>query len=344
MVSLLKFHLMKKFNFYKNTIRDKFIELGVTPSIAESVSDSLVLATFRGIHSHGINLVYHYGKSILTGRKNGSPNFKIDYKYLSSKSLDADNTFGASAGYYAINNIKSEVNKYGISSIGVFNSSHCASLTSIALQAVKEGMIFIGFTHADSLMKSPDSKKILFGTNPICIAAPTKNKSFPICLDMATTKITWNKLKNFKSQGKLLPNNIACDSNGDITLDPNLAKSLMPIGDYKGFALAAMIDFLCGPLNGMEFGTDLKSMYEFSMKKVRRLGQFYICMMPDVNISKEDYFNRTESFISMIKEDQNMFYPGEKENICEQKSLCDGIELNDVEKNSLSNFLKLTLE
>ena len=93
-----------------------------------------------------------------------------------------------------------------------------------------------------------------------------------------------------------------------------------------------------------KFGTDLKSMYEYSMKKVRRLGQFYICMMPDFNISQEDYFNRTESFISMIKEDQNMFYPGEKENICEQKSLSDGIELNDVEKNSLSNFLKLTLE
>ena len=72
------------------------------------------------ILSHGINLVYHYGKSILTGRKNPNQDFKIDYKYLSSKSLDANNTFGASAGYYAINNIKDAVNKYGTSSIGVF--------------------------------------------------------------------------------------------------------------------------------------------------------------------------------------------------------------------------------
>ena len=82
MVCLLKFHWVKKFNFYKKVIKEKFIELGVIPSIAESVSDSLVLATSRGIHSHGINLVYHYGKSILTGRKNPTPNFKIDYKYL----------------------------------------------------------------------------------------------------------------------------------------------------------------------------------------------------------------------------------------------------------------------
>ena len=332
---------MKKFNFYKSIINNKFIELGVRESIAESVSDSLVLATSRGIHSHGINLVNHYGRSVLTGRKNPKPNFKIDHKYLSSKSLDADHTFGASAGYYAIENIKNEVKKFGISSIGVYNSSHCASLTSIALQAVNEGMIFIGFTHANPLMKSPDSQKILFGTNPICIAAPTENKSHPICLDMATTKITWNKLKNFKDQKRNLTNNIACDSNGEITLDPYSVKSLVPIGGYKGFALAGMIDFLCGPLNGMKFGTDLKDMYEFRMDKVRALGQFYICMMPDINIKMKNYFEKTSNFIRMIKEDKDMFYPGEKENVCEQNSLKNGLILNDIEKKSLSDFLKL---
>ncbi len=335
---------MKKFSFYKTIIKDKFVKLGVNPSVAEDVSDSLVLATARGIRSHGINLVNHYGRSILTGRKNPNPNFKVNAKYSSSKSLDADHTFGASAGYYAVKNIVPEVKKFGISSIGVYNSSHCASLTSIALQAVKEGMIFIGFTHADSLMKSPDSNKILFGTNPICIAAPTKDKSFPICLDMATTKITWNKLKNFKSQNKLLPDNIACDLNGEITLDPNLAKSLIPIGDYKGFALAGMIDFLCGPLGGMKFGTDLPSMYEFSMNKVRSLGQFYICMMPDINIDIEDYYKNTDAFINMIKSDKNMFYPGEKENVFEEESNIKGISLNEVEKKSLANFLELSAE
>ena len=78
--------------------------------------DSLVLATARGIRSHGINLVNHYGRSVLTGRKNPNPNFKINTKYSSSKSLDADHTFGASAGYYAVKNIVPEVKKFGISS------------------------------------------------------------------------------------------------------------------------------------------------------------------------------------------------------------------------------------
>jgi len=66
---------MKKINFYKTIIKDKFIELGVSKPIAESVTDSLVVATSRGIRSHGINLVYHYGRSVLTGRKNPNPNF-----------------------------------------------------------------------------------------------------------------------------------------------------------------------------------------------------------------------------------------------------------------------------
>ena len=60
---------MKKFSFYKTIIKDKFVKLGVNPLVAEDVSDSLVLATARGIRSHGINLVNHYGRSVLTGRK-----------------------------------------------------------------------------------------------------------------------------------------------------------------------------------------------------------------------------------------------------------------------------------
>ena len=37
-----------------NPLSDKFVKLGVNPSVAEDVSDSLVLATARGIRSHGI--------------------------------------------------------------------------------------------------------------------------------------------------------------------------------------------------------------------------------------------------------------------------------------------------
>ena len=94
----------------------------------------------------------------------------------------------------------------------------------------------------------------------------------------------------------------------------------------------------------MKFGTDLPSMYEYSMNKVRSLGQFYICMMPDINIDLDKYYKNVDAFIKMIKSDKNMFYPGEKENNYGNESLKKGIILNEVEENSLTNFLKLTAE
>lgn len=324
-----------------NVIYEKFLALNVNSSVAKDVTKSLVRATTRGINSHGINLLYHYGQSIISGRKNGNPNYKINSKYPAALSLDADHTFGASAGYEAIRRTRKIVDKNGIVSIGVYNSTHCASMSSIALNAVEDGNICFAFTHADSLMKSPDVKSALFGTNPICIAAPGISINKPICLDMATTKISWNKLKNFLSDNNDLPVSVAADIEGKEVLDPKKATSLLPIGDYKGFALAAMIDLFCGVLLGMNFGKNIPSMYKTDIKTKRFLGQFYIILKPDFFLKKEKYNTVIKEFVGMINENKISKYPGQIENENEIKNLKKGLKLNDIENRSLSNFLKL---
>ena len=322
-------------------IYEKFLALNVNSSVAQDVTKSLVRATARGINSHGINLLFHYGQSIISGRKNANPNYKINSKYPAALSLDADHAFGASAGYEAIRRTSSIVDKYGIASIGVYNSTHCASMSSIALNAVESGNICFAFTHADSLMKSPNVKTALFGTNPICIAATGISFNEPICLDMATTKISWNKLKNFLSENKDLPPSVAADVDGNKVIDPKKANSLLPIGDYKGFALASMIDLFCGVLLGMNFGTNIPSMYKTDIKTKRFLGQFYIVLKPDFFLKKEEYNNLINEFVNMINKNNISKYPGQIENDNEIKNLKKGLILNEIENQSLSKFLKL---
>ena len=70
---------------------------------------------------------------------------------------------------------------------------------------------------------------------------------------MATTQISWNKLLNFKRLKNKLPNNSAADKNGRATNNPNLAESLISIGAYKGYGLAAMIEIMCSVFFGNEF-------------------------------------------------------------------------------------------
>ena len=54
-------------------------------------------------------------------------------------------------------------------------------------------------------------------------------------------------------EGEKLPGEYAADEQGNPTSDPNLARSLLPIGTYKGYGLAAMGEILCGVLTGMLF-------------------------------------------------------------------------------------------
>ena len=39
-----------------------------------------------------------------------------------------------------------------------------------------------------------------------------------------------------------------------MTTDPKRARSLIPIGGYKGYGLSAMVEILCSIMTGMNFG------------------------------------------------------------------------------------------
>ena len=47
-------------------------------------------------------------------------------------------------------------------------------------------------------------RRAYFGTNPISFAAPRVEKD-PLCLDMATSKIPWNRVEQSRRSGATLP-------------------------------------------------------------------------------------------------------------------------------------------
>lgn len=261
---------------------------------AKAVAEGLTYASLRGIDSHGLRLICHYYHSAKSGRKNTNPKMSISNKFPSLLSLDADHAFGHAAGSYAIEHGSKIAKKFGICAISVFNSSHPGALSSIVSKVAKKNLIGIGFTNADALLLSHNSKKAFFGTNPICFVAPKRNKEEPFCLDMATSKITWNKLNIFKKNNIKLEKNLAADSNGESTFFPNLAKSLFPIGDYKGYGLAAMVEILCSILSGMPYGPHLLPMFTSDINEKRFISQFYIIMRNDFVISSKDFINNIE--------------------------------------------------
>ena len=173
-------------------------------------------------------------------------------------------------------------------------------MASFALRAARKGYIAFAFTHADALVSSYGGKRAYFGTNPICIAAPRKEAE-PFCLDMAPTMISWNKLLGVRERSESLFDKYAADESGIPTDNPTLAKTLLPIGGYKGYGIAAMGEVLCGVLTGMAFGRSIPTMFNSPMDQPRHLGQFYMVLRADVCQSQSDFESRLQQMTDEVR-------------------------------------------
>lgn len=309
------------------------------------VTASLIQTSLRGVDSHGINLFPHYCKVISTARINRAPEFKIKTPAPAAMIVDADHGFGHHAGHFAMIKAVELARKNGIGAVSVKNSTHFGAAAYYGLAAAELDCIGLAFTNADSLAKAHVSKEAYFGTNPICFTAPMLGEQ-PFCLDMATTQVSFNKIKNYRRNSEPLPDDWGYDSEGVITRDPFKVKTLAPIGSYKGYGLSMMVEILCGLLAGGPFGRDLLAMY-VELDKKRFISHFFCA----IDISK---FRETEQFKAELKrmadylrsmprldETQEVKIAGDPEKQCFQTRLLRGIP---VDESIYAEFIKLTPE
>ena len=320
------------YQFIKSQSKKILISNGANEFSADSVSIGLSETSLRGVDSHGIRLLPHYLNALRNGRINGNPKFKLNEKTPCFMGLDADNGFGHAAGFKSIDIGIDLAKKFGICAISVFNSSHPGAMASFSLKAAKNDLCCFAFTHADSLIQSFNSKDTFFGTNPICFAAPRANEE-PFCVDMAPTYVPWNKILDYKEKGLKLEKNIAINSDGEPTINPEEARALLPIAGYKGYALAALVEVLCASLSGMNFGPNIPSMYGSSIKKSRKLGQFYILMRPDINVDLDEFAENLHSMSEAIrnqkpKNNESVLVPNDPQIIEARKRIENGIPVS----------------
>ena len=322
-----------------------FKKIGANHYTSKSVADGLSYASLRGIDSHGLRLLPHYIKSGLSKRKNLKPNMKINNKFPSLLSIDADHAYGHTAGFKAIEKGSKIAKKFGICAVSVYNSSHPGAMGSIVTKASENNLIGIGFTNADSLVLSHNGVKPFFGTNPLCISFPRKNKKEPFCLDMSTSKITWNKLNMLKRKNRHLPKNYAANSFGLSTIYPNKANSLFPIGDYKGYGLGATVEVFCSILSGMPFGVHLLPMFTSDISKKRFISQFYIILRTDFVISNKQFINSIEKMTLEVnkskssKKNKKVLLPNQPEINIMRHRLKNGIPIESSLVKEINNLI-----
>lgn len=311
----------------------------------DAVATGLCETSLRGVDSHGVRLLPHYVRSAVSGRKNPNPEYRFAKPFAGIGHLDADNAFGHAAGMKAIDLGIEIARSQGLAAIAVSNSSHPGAMASMALRAARQGFAAFAFTHADSLVLSHNGTRPYFGTNPICFAVPRKEQD-PYCLDMASSVIPWNRLLIHRNNGLPLPQGVAADAHGEVTTDPHEASCLIPTGAYKGYALASMVEVLCGVYTGMAFGRSILAMYGAPMAEPRRLGQFYMVMRVDGVVGASEFAERMQQITDEVRAEpsrpgERVMLPGDKELQEAKRRRVEGVPLDAA---TVAGFEQLATE
>ena len=281
-------------------IKMVLLKVNVRTDVAEHLTGALIQASLRGVDSHGVRLLPHYIEGVKKGRINPDPQYKFRKTSPSTGTFDADHTFGHAAGMEAAKKAIELASQAGTGHIAIYNSSHFGAAAYYALEIAKHDMIGMSFTNTDALIKTYAGKKSFLGNNPICFAAPCEGEG-PFCLDMATSILTFNKVRQLADEGQKAPAGIGANSEGVETTNSKDITMLLPVSGYKGYGLSMMVEILCSMLTGMSYGPNISKMFKAPMSEKRYLGHFVSAMRVDCFQDKESFKKRLSMMINDLR-------------------------------------------
>ncbi len=282
---------------------------GVATDPAATAAEALADADLHGVDSHGVGLVPMYDQRRGQGRINVSATPKIVREKAAVALIDADKSLGHPVSVQAMRLACDKARETAVALVGVRNSNHFGAAGYYSRLAAKQGMIGLAMTHAPGPAIVPTfGRDAALGTNPIAFAAPAKQNQ-PFALDMATSTVALNKVRNYFRRGNPIPEGWAMDHEGRPTTDPEIgyqARRVTPVGgtrelgSHKGYGLAMMVEILCAVLTGAwsEPGeTDTRGR---PLKSPNQTGHFFLAIDPNRLRDGEQFGEDLDRMIDML--------------------------------------------
>jgi L-2-hydroxycarboxylate dehydrogenase (NAD+) len=243
----------------RSLIEDCLAAAGLPRRDAARCAELMTEADLTGADGHGIFRLPQYVRRLNAGGVNPRPNIVAKRTGPGTVLVDGDNGMGHLVVTRATREAIETAREAGVSWVGVRRSNHAGPAGLYVEMAAKEGMIAIYAAVANANhMATWGGTDLLLGTNPLAIGVPSGTGS--LVLDMATSIVAYGTVKKYALRGLTMPEGWFVDAkSGAPITDPNRSGEglLLPMGEYKGSALALMIGLLGGVLNGAAFGRDV---------------------------------------------------------------------------------------
>ena len=307
---------------------------GMPEDRASLVAEVLVAGNLRAVDSHGVQLILHYLPDLRAGFMNVATDGRVVSETPTTMVLDGEDGVGHWIARIACDHAIRLAAGAGLGMVTVRNSSHIGMVAFWAQRMVERGQIGLAFTNATPLVAPWQGRERRLSTNPICMAVPGGRRRAWL-LDMATTTVAMGKIVKAIHNGvPTLPHGWALDSRGRPTTSTAEALQgfLMPLGGYKGYGLAMMVEILCSVLSGGRMGPETGDPRDG--KGPLGYSQCFLAIDVAHFVPVEEFGRRMDILIDMMKSAapaegyEEVLVAGEPEWRAEQVRRSEGIPLD----------------
>ena len=279
---------------------------------AKNVAETVTNAERDGSVSHGLFRIPGYIASLKSNKVKKDARPSNTFLTQNAIRVEGDYGFAPSAIKVGIPALIETTNKHGVGVLTITNTHHFAALWHETEALAENNLIGIACTAYKPSVAPAGAKKPLFGTNPISFAWPRKNKT-PVVYDMATSTMAMGEVQVAARDGHKVPFGTGLDKDGNKTDDPQAIANggvLLTFGDYKGSAIAMMIELLAAGLVG--------DLFSFEAQKVdnndggpARGGEFIMSLSPEL-IAGENWNEHAEKFFKELSSMDGVRLPGQR--------------------------------
>lgn len=281
---------------------DVLTRCDVPAADAEITATRMLDADLRGMSGHGVLRLPAYVKRLRAGGYNLRPDIRPVRETPVSALVDGDNGLGQVVMTYAAGVALDKAVDNGLAWVGVRGSNHAGAGGVYAAMALERDLIGLYLAIGNANHMPPwGGVDLLLSTNPMAVAIPAAEEP-PLVLDMATTQVSYGRVKVAADRGETMPEGWMVDRTGEPLTDPTRSHEgfLLPIGGYKGYGLNLVIGALAGLLNGAALGSGVVD-FNADFETPTNTGQALVVVRPDLFQPLEEFKTAMDRHIRELK-------------------------------------------
>jgi LDH2 family malate/lactate/ureidoglycolate dehydrogenase len=310
---------------------------GVTSENAQIAAEVLVTADMRGTRTHGVRQLNRYVNQINRGGINTRADIQVTRSGPTWALVDGHAGLGVVTAYKAMKLAMAKASSDFVGVVSVRNSNHLGAAGYYANMCLARDMIGLVMTNADPTMSVPGSVGRVLGTNPLAYAFPA-GRERSVTLDIATSTVSGVKIEQAAGEGKAVPEGWIVDRHGCPTTDPAALAAggaHLPVGGYKGYGLALMVEILTGVLTASAVMDEIQSFARYPGEP-SNVAHFFLAINIGAMVPVSEFKARLDTVVGKIRSSpraqgvQHIYLPGELEAVEEEKAKTQGVRLDEA--------------